>query len=82
MSLTSHELAEFNRFAEQKLSVGDVASIEQLAREWTEAHRLATLVSDVSESEADIDAGRVHPADEVIADLRQKQAGRRATKTC
>ncbi|MCG8585970.1 MAG: hypothetical protein MI757_14780 [Pirellulales bacterium] len=72
MSFTSHELADFHHFAEQRVAAGNVDSLEQLAQEWSTRRQLASLARDISESEADIDAGRVHSAEDVIAEARRK----------
>ena len=69
MPVTQQDLTDFTLFAQQQLSSSGAESVEQLARQWAEARELA---EDIAESEADIAAGRVHPADEVLAEVRQK----------
>jgi hypothetical protein len=69
MSVTHQDLTDFTRYAQQQLSGSGADSVEQLAREWAEARQLA---DDIAESEADIAAGRVHSAEEVFTDIRQK----------
>ena len=72
MAFTAQDLADFNRFAEEKLSICGVDNIDQLTREWREARNLKQLVDDIAESEADVEAGRVRPLDEAFSDMRQK----------
>ena len=69
MAVTHQDLTDFTRYAQLQLSGAGADSVEQLARAWTEARQLA---QDIAESEADIEAGRVHPAEEVFTDARQK----------
>ncbi len=70
--VTQQELIEFTHFAQEKLADGGADTIEQLAAQWRQSRELAQLVSDIAQSEADIEAGRVHPADEVFAEIRQR----------
>lgn len=72
MPVTNDDLQNFGSFAEQRVSNGGADSIEQLAREWAEAREMAQLADDIAQSEDDIEAGRLHPAAEVIAEVRQK----------
>lgn len=72
MTVTPQDLADFHQFAQQTLSASGADSIEDLARKWRESRELAELADAIATSEADIEAGRVHPAKEVFAEIRQK----------
>ena len=68
MAVTPDDLTEFNRYAAKVLANGGAESMTELASRW-EADRLS--VSALQESHADAEAGRVHSAEEVFADVRK-----------
>ena len=70
MSVTSQEFDAFHQFAQQRIAAGTAESIEQLARQWGESRELEALIRNIEQSEADITAGRVYPAEEVFAEIR------------
>lgn len=72
MAVTKEEMQDFNRFVEEKLSNGGAESLIELARQWEELRESEETIADILESEADIEAGRVHPAEEVFDDVRRK----------
>jgi len=76
MSIVEDELAEFHRFAEEKLRAGDAASLDELFDLWRIEHPAPDEAADVDaairEGLADLEAGRYRPADEVTAELRAK----------
>jgi oligoribonuclease (3'-5' exoribonuclease) len=83
MSLTPHDLTDFQQFASERVNVGDVRSLVQLANEW-EARRanedarreMDEAVADIHASHADLNAGRTMPAANAFEQVR-RQLGRR-----
>jgi len=69
MAFTVADLADFHRFAEQKLSDGRVEDIDELTHEWRE---LRGLAEDIRQAEAEIEAGEGQPLKEAFADVRRK----------
>jgi hypothetical protein len=76
MAVTQDDLNDFQRFANAKLSNGGVESMDELVAAWHEHRAHMDSLSSLEESHADAEAGRIHPAEEVIADAR-KTLGRR-----
>ncbi|QDT62933.1 hypothetical protein [Calycomorphotria hydatis] len=69
-STVKNELSEFHQFLSRKLNNSETdVSPEEVLAEWRE--RQATLES-VQRGLADAEAGRVRPAEEVLAELRAK----------
>jgi hypothetical protein len=71
MPVTVQDLAEFNRFAEQKLAVGS-ADWPDLLRDWLETLNAADADAAIREGIADVDAGRTRPAREFMTEVREK----------
>jgi hypothetical protein len=76
MSIVHDELAGFQQFAEEKLRLGEVQSLEELFDLWCIEHPSRNEAADVHEAIRegleDIKAGRYRPADEVMAEIRAK----------
>ena len=72
MGVTKEELQDFNRFVDEKLAKGGAESMTELARLWEERRDSQETIEDILESEADIEAGRVHSVDEVFGDVRKE----------
>ena len=71
-SSTKEELAEFNQFAEEKLSNGEVDSLTDLFRIWIDAYNAADVDTAIREGLADVEAGRTQLHDEFMKDVRQE----------
>lgn len=77
MAVTKQDLADFARFADEKLSNGGAESLIVLAREWERQRSNEASVVALQESHQDAEAGRLHPADEVLEEVRKSlDAGR------
>lgn len=78
MALTNDDLSNFQQFASQRVSVGDVRSLVQLANEWEaqrqreERREMGETVADICASHADVDAGRVFPLADAFVEVRQQ----------
>jgi predicted transcriptional regulator len=76
MSIVHDELAGFQQFAEAKLRLCEVQSLEELFDLWRIEHPSRDEQADVHEAIReglkDIEAGRYRPADEVFAEIRAK----------
>jgi hypothetical protein len=78
MPLTNDDLSNFQQFASQRVSVGDVQSLVQLANEWEaqrlrdERHKMEETVADIRASHADIESGRVFPIADAFIEVRQQ----------
>lgn len=72
MSLTHDEIDRFAEFGHAQLSSAAVASLDELLVAWDSHCRRDEINAAIREGIADADAGRVQPAREAIAQLRQK----------
>ncbi len=70
MAVTEKDLAEFNRFADEKISNGGADSLRDLLTEWEERQQANAAIR---RGIADIDAGRSEPFFESQDSFRQKQ---------
>jgi hypothetical protein len=61
MPVTERELAEFNRYAIERISSGGAESMPELFREWLDACSAADVDDAIREGIADVDAGRTRP---------------------
>jgi hypothetical protein len=60
MAVTKDDLRDFTRFADERLKNGGADSIVKLAGEWEAQRReMEATVSDIRQSHADIESGRV-----------------------
>lgn len=69
MSITVNDLRDFNAFAMKQMKIGSAESIADLALAWEERRE---SISDLLESHEDVECGRVIPADQVYAEIRQQ----------
>lgn len=76
MSISSDDLRDFQRFADERVRVGSVESLVELAGQWEKQRReMESTIADIRESHADIEAGRVQSAADAFADVRQQLRG-------
>jgi hypothetical protein len=76
MSATLQELFDFNRFAEEKLSLGRSVTLQDLLDEWNAQREHQQSIEGIRESMRQYEAGQALPLDEAFAEIRQK-LGRR-----
>jgi hypothetical protein len=72
MSVSLEQLDSFHRFAQQKVQVGEVESIAELARQWEIEHEREEVNEAIREAIEDLNAGRYRPAADVSRDMRRK----------
>jgi hypothetical protein len=73
MALTKDDLRDFQRFADQKLDNGGARSLSELVSEWEAQRReMDETITDIRESHADIEAGRVASIADAFADVRRQ----------
>jgi hypothetical protein len=76
MSITQDDLRDFNRFADERVRVGSVESLVELAGQWESQRReMESTIADIRESHADIEAGRVQSVADAFAEVRQQLRG-------
>jgi hypothetical protein len=72
MSLSVNDLQDFQRFADERVRVGAVESLVELAGQWeAERREIEATVADIRESHADIESGRVTNVADAFAEIRQ-----------
>jgi predicted transcriptional regulator len=75
MTVTKNELAQFQVFAEEKLSHGSAESIEQLVDLWRLANptdeQAAEDLAAIQRGVADADAGRTVPIEQAFDEVRK-----------
>jgi len=71
--VTKQDLQDFQQFADQKLASCEASSLLDLAGEW-ESHRRESeaTVTDIRQSHADIEAGKVSSVVDAFADARRR----------
>jgi hypothetical protein len=75
MAVTKADIHDFARFADEKLNLGQVDSLSHLAGEWEALRRDGEVTAtDIRQSHADIEAGRVASVADTFASVR-KQLG-------
>jgi hypothetical protein len=78
MSISSDDLRDFQRFADERVRVGPVESLVELAGQWELQRReMESTIADIRESHADIEAGRVQNVADAFAEVRQQLRGSR-----
>jgi hypothetical protein len=76
MSISQDDLRDFNRFADERVRVGSVESLVELAGQWESQRReMESTIADILESHADIEAGRVQSVADAFAEVRQQLRG-------
>jgi len=73
MSISLNDLRDFQRFADERVRVGSVESLVELAGQWeAERREIDATITDIRESHADIEAGRVSGVADAFAQVRQQ----------
>jgi hypothetical protein len=72
MIATQAELTEFHLFAQEKLSAGSEASLQQLLDQWNAAREYERSVAALRQSVAEADAGLGLPLKEAFAEIRSR----------
>jgi hypothetical protein len=78
MAVTENDLQDFQLFAAAKLNDSGAQSLVELAGLWQAQRQDATrremeeTLADIRESHADIEAGRVSPVADAVAEVRQQ----------
>lgn len=76
MSISFDDLQDFHRFAGERVRIGSVQSLVELAGQWELQRReMESTVADIRESHADIEAGRVESVADAFAEARQQLRG-------
>ncbi len=70
-TLIKQDLDEFNKFVQSYPNAEDDLSLEDYVCLWRAANERDETIAAIREGLDDLEAGRVRPADAVMADLRQ-----------
>ena len=71
-ALIEQDLDEFNKFVQAHPNAEDNLSLEDYICLWRAASERDETIAAIREGLDDLEAGRVRPADAVMADLRQR----------
>ena len=71
MAVTPDELSDFQLFAEARLANGGAECMAELVAAWEAKRQFEQSIAALDDSDADAEAGRVLPAEEVFADARK-----------
>jgi hypothetical protein len=72
MSVTRDDVADFHRFADERLAQGEVLSLVDLVALWEEEREIRETAADIRASLEDYAAGRVAPLADAFANVRKK----------
>ncbi|MGD9635083.1 MAG: hypothetical protein AB7G28_08025 [Pirellulales bacterium] len=73
MSISLDDLRDFQRFADERVRIGAVTSLVELAGLWeAERREMEATIADIRKSHADIEAGRVASVADAFAEVRQQ----------
>ena len=72
MPVTQEQLADFHRYASQRLANGGAESLQALLNDWMQARAFEQSVADIHQSRQQYEAGEALPVDEAIAEVRDK----------